>query len=126
MEKRDMVATDMRAFVPAGDRYNEAIQFYIEMGFEIAWRSDSIALVKKDSFSFFLQNVPNNWAQDNFMMFMEVNDLDLWWKHLSALDLPEKYKGVRLKAPEIYPWGMREIHMIDPCGVLWHLAHPFE
>ncbi len=21
-----------------------------------------------------------------------------------------------------YPWGLREIHLIDPSGILWHIA----
>ena len=45
-----------------------------------------------------------------------------WWRHLERMELPKKYEGVKLKAPEIYPWGNREIHLIDPCEVLWHIS----
>ncbi len=37
-----------------------------------------------------------------------------------ALDLPSKYPGVRTKAPTDYTWG-REVHLIDPGGVCWHI-----
>jgi uncharacterized glyoxalase superfamily protein PhnB len=27
-----------------------------------------------------------------------------------------------MKSPQDYPWGKREIHLIGPDGVLWHIA----
>lgn len=71
---------------------------------------------------FYLQDyyVPD-WA-NNFMLFLEIDDADRWWAWLSGLGLPERYPGVRLKPPENYPWGLREVHLIDPSGVLWHIA----
>lgn len=115
-------ANDLLAFVPAQRRYNEAIEFYQEIGFEIDYRADSISVVRKDNCKFFLQNVNYEYADGNFMMTLEVDDVDAWWQHLSSLNLEEKYPGVKLRAPEDFPWGMREIHLIDPCGVLWHIA----
>ena len=58
------------------------------------------------------------------MMVLEVENLDDWWKHLQSLNLHEKYDGVKLRAPENYSWGNREIHLIDPCEVLWHISVP--
>ena len=112
----------MLAFVPAQRRYEEAIEFYKEIGFTIDYRTDSISVIRKDNCRFFLQNVNYEYADGNFMMTLEVDDLDEWWAWLSGLELPRKYPGVKLRAPEDYPWGMREIHLIDPCGVLWHIA----
>lgn len=117
-------AKEILAFVPAQRHYAEAIDFYQEIGFKIDYRSDSISVIRKDSCKFFLQNVNYEYADGNFMMTLMVEDLDAWWQHLSGLGLPEKYSGVKLRAPEDYPWGMREIHLIDPCGVLWHIAVP--
>jgi hypothetical protein len=35
-------------------------------------------------------------------------------------DLPGRFSGVRLRQPTDFPWG-REIHIIDPGGVCWHV-----
>jgi len=56
------------------------------------------------------------------MMTLEVEDLDAWWEKLSVLELEKKYTEVKLKAPENYPRGKREIHLIDPSNVLWHIS----
>jgi hypothetical protein len=44
---------------------------------------------------------------------------------LTAKDImafvPE-FDGVRVRDPQDYPCGKREIHLTDPCGVLWHIA----
>ena len=126
MSELNLAAKAILAFVPAQRRYAETIEFYQEIGFDVDYRSDSITVIRKDRCRFFLQNVNYEYADGNFMMTLEVEDLDAWWKRLSSLNLPEKFPGVRLRAPEDYPWGMREIHLIDPCGVLWHIAVPIE
>ena len=56
------------------------------------------------------------------MMFVSVDDLDAWWRHLQASGVLERYDGVRAKEPTDYPWGQREVHLIDPAGVCWHFA----
>jgi len=117
-------ATEIVTFVPSQDRYAETIEFYKEIGFTVDFTNDSLSALRLGTCRFFLQNY--NWpgADGNFMMGMRVENLDAWWEHLDGLNLPEKYPGVRLRAPEDYPWGMREIHLIDPTGVLWHIGIP--
>lgn len=110
------------SFIPSGKQFENAIRFYTEIGFELDWKDQSIAVLRKDRCAFFLQNISNEWTQNNFMMSMDVENLNDWWKKLSELQLEENYEGVKLKAPENYPWGKREIHLIDPCGVLWHIG----
>jgi len=122
MEKLNLKVSGMMTFISSGSRYQTALQFYQEIGFELDWTSDSFSVLRKDNSRFFLQHYPNGWMQDNFMMTLEVENLNDWWNKLSSLDLESKYPGVKLKPPEDYPWGKREIHLIDPCDVLWHIA----
>ena len=124
MENLNLTATEIMTFINSGKNYEKAVLFYLEIGFDLDWKSDEIAILRKDKCRFFLQNLQNEWAKDNFMMNMEVENLNDWWKKLNGLNLHEKYEGVKLKAPENYPWGKREIHLIDPCGVLWHISVP--
>jgi uncharacterized glyoxalase superfamily protein PhnB len=56
------------------------------------------------------------------MMHMLVKDLHAWWKHIDALDLAAKY-GVRAPtAPQLQPWGLVVSYVVDPSGILWHVA----
>jgi hypothetical protein len=106
----NLKAIDMRTFIPSGENYERGISFYQEIGFELEWRSEAMAGIKKDNCRFFLQNIPNEWIKDNFMMTLEVEDIDAWWTKLSQADLEKKYPEVRMKAPQEYPWGWKEIH----------------
>lgn len=117
-----LTAKEILTFIPSVIDFETAKSFYIEIGFEVDFEDGSLAILKKDRCRFFLQNNPNNWIEDNFMMVLNVEDLDAWWTFLSGLDLASKYQGVKLRPPEVYPWGNREIHLIDPSGVLWHIA----
>ncbi len=54
------------------------------------------------------------------MITVEMENLDAYWSELEALDLGERFPGVRLRAPTEFPWG-REIQIIDPAGVCWHV-----
>jgi uncharacterized glyoxalase superfamily protein PhnB len=56
------------------------------------------------------------------MMQLMVDDLDVWWAHLEALNLPSKFGVQPPKPPAMQPWGLRIAYVYDPCGVLWHVA----
>ncbi|MBK6776255.1 MAG: glyoxalase [Flavobacteriales bacterium] len=64
---------------------------------------------------------PKKWAE-NFMMQLMVDDLDAWWTHISSLDLPGTFGVPAPKAPALQPWGLRIAYVVDPAGVLWHVA----
>lgn len=51
-----------------------------------------------------------------------VDDLDAWWAHVSSLDLPTRFGVPAPKPPKVQPWGLRIAYVIDPSGVLWHVA----
>ena len=56
------------------------------------------------------------------MMQLMVDDLDAWWAHIEALDLPSQF-GVQAPKPlAVQPWGLLTAYVYDPCGVLWHDA----
>jgi hypothetical protein len=113
---------ELLTFVPSGADFQRTLAFYKALGFTADFESAELTLLRLGSCRFFLQNLVNAEMQNNFMMDLEVENLDDWWTHLQALELPIKFPGTRLRAPEIYPWGKREIHLIGPDGVLWHIA----
>jgi catechol 2,3-dioxygenase-like lactoylglutathione lyase family enzyme len=111
----------LRSFIPAKD-FATSRAFYRDLGAKEIWSSDDMVLFELGDSHFYLQDAyVKAWAE-NTMLFLFVPDLDLCWKELQALDLVNRYKGIRWKEPTDYPWGLREIHLIDPAGVLWHFA----
>jgi hypothetical protein len=54
------------------------------------------------------------------MITFEVDDLERYWAELEGKNLPSRYESVRLRPPTDFRWG-REVHIIDPAGVCWHV-----
>ena len=74
------------------------------------------------AFGFLLQKFYAEGFAGNFMMQMLVHDIEGWWKRIESLDMATKY-GVRApKAPAVQPWGLTVSYVVDPSGVLWHIA----
>lgn len=124
MVQRDLRAKAISTFVPGGNQYETGLKFYQAIGFEVEWKSEGLAQLNRDGCRFLLQNFHSEEMQKNFMMTLEVEDLDAWWGHLQGLNLEQNFPGAKAKAPADYPWGRREIHLIDPAGVCWHIQSP--
>lgn len=83
---------------------------------------DSVASMQLGPFGFLLQKYDVAGFADNFMMHLLVNDLDDWWRRIESLNLAANY-GVRPPtAPALQPWGLTVTYVVDPSGVLWHVA----
>ncbi|MEP6503763.1 MAG: VOC family protein [Betaproteobacteria bacterium] len=107
-------------FLPAKD-FALSKRFYEALGFEKLLDSE-VAIFRVGSGGFILQDYwQKEWAE-NCMMQLVVDDLDAWWAHVSALDLPAKFGVQAPRAPALQPWGMRVAYVFDPAGVLWHFA----
>jgi uncharacterized glyoxalase superfamily protein PhnB len=110
----------VRPFIPAKE-FNLSKQFYETLGFEKVLDGE-VAIFNAGSGGFIVQNYyQKEWAE-NFMMQLMVDDLDAWWEQISALDLPGKFGVPAPKAPAMQPWGLRIAYVVDPSGVLWHVA----
>jgi hypothetical protein len=115
----DVVA--LRPFVPAKD-FEASLRFYVDLGFTATRISDSLASMQLGPFGFLLQKFDVKGFAGNFMMQLLVNDVAGWWKHIESLDLAGNY-GVRApRAPALQPWGLTVAYVVDPSGVLWHIA----
>ena len=90
-----------RPFLPARD-FALAKRFYETLGFEKLFDSE-VAIFKVGTGSFVLQDhFQKEWAE-NFMMQLVVDDLDAWWRHVDALDLPDKFGVQPPRAPAMQP-----------------------
>lgn len=113
-------ARSIRPFIGARD-FGMSRSFYRDLGFEEKVLSHSMSLFKTGTMAFYLQDAyVKDWV-DNTMVFLEVEDAARFWNELIALDLPAKYKEVRLTPIRDYDWG-RECFVHDPSGILWHFG----
>ncbi len=113
-------AKSIRPFVGAKD-YEVSRGFYRDLGFQEIILSHNMCVFKTDEIAFYLQDAyVKDWV-DNTMVFVEVQDVDSYWKELVALNLTAKYKGVKLTPIRDYDWG-RECFLHDPSGILWHFG----
>ena len=119
--KQIPIGTELaRPFMPAKD-FDLSRKFYETIGFEKLLDGD-VAIFRAGSGGFILQrHYQKDWA-DNFMMQLMVDDLDAWWVHIKALDLETEFGVPAPTAPAMQPWGLRIAYLVDPSGVLWHVA----
>lgn len=111
----------VRPFLPTRD-LEQSKTFYEALGFEKLLDSSDVVIFRAGSGGFLLQRrYEKAWAE-NCMMQLMVDDLDAWWAHILSLDLPARFGVPTPKAPAMQPWGLRVAYLIDPCGVLWHVA----
>lgn len=111
----------VRPFLPSRD-IEQSKQFYETVGFEKLLDADDVAIFRAGAGGFILQRrYQKDWAE-NCMMQLMVDDLDGWWAHLLTLDLPSRFAVQPPKAPAVQPWGLRVAYLLDPSGVLWHVA----
>lgn len=117
--------TNMRPFVPSGKDYSLAQRFFEELGFEKMYSDNDITIFRIGEQEFFLQNYQNEELQQNFMIELTVTDLDQWWDYIQEKELVNRYP-IKVREPKLYPWGKREIHLIDPAGVCWHISEAID
>ncbi len=116
----DHKAKSIRPFIGAKN-YAVSLKFYTDLGFEEHVISHNMSYFRSEDLGFYLQDAyVKDWI-DNTMVFMEVDDVERFWKELEVLDLPSKYEGVRITPIKNYDWG-RECFLHDPSGILWHFG----
>lgn len=113
-------ATALYPFVPSGPDFARSLEFFAAIGFEAKWRQGGLAGLRFSDAYFLLQEIDVPEWQKNQMITFEVNDLDGYWSGLAEKNLESAFAGVKLRPPTDFPWG-REIHIIDPGGVCWHV-----
>ena len=118
-------ATRLYPFVPSGPHFARSLEFFAALGFQKLWQHEGLAGLRFGDAYFLLQDIDVPQWQENQMITFEVNDLDGYWSELQAKDLTDSFPSVKVRAPTEFPWG-REIHIIDPGGVCWHVRQTAE
>jgi hypothetical protein len=110
----------IRPFIGAKD-FELSRCFYSDLGFTEVILSNNMSLFIVDELGFYLQDAyVKDWV-DNTMVFLEVEDVELYWNQLLTLNLTQKYKEARLVPVKNNSWG-KECFLHDPSGILWHFG----
>src|SRR5689334_20113272 len=75
-QKIDMKFTSLQPFVPSGADFQKSKQFFLELGFNLAWDAGDYAGLEKDGCRFVLQKFDNKPFAENFMLTVRVDDVD--------------------------------------------------
>jgi 2-C-methyl-D-erythritol 4-phosphate cytidylyltransferase len=120
-------AAELRAFVPARD-FSLSCSFYRDMGFEPEFERAGLAGFRLGQAAFLLQDFFEPQHAANAVMHLTLADLDGFWDRISKHGLVERYAGhgVRAEAPAERPWGLKDMTLTDPSGVLWRIAQRLE
>lgn len=117
----DLHALSLLPFVPSGKDYDASRRLFAELGFEETWENDGCAGYRNGAAQFILQRYDDATFAGNFMVRLDVPDLDAWWRAVSRKQLDRTYPGFRINPPADFPWG-REVNFIDLAGVCWHVG----
>lgn len=121
MEKKHQFKS-IRPFLGAKN-FKESRSFYKDLDFLEVELSENMSVFKVDEkLSFYLQNAyVKDWI-DNTMLFLEVEDLELYLLQLTSKELTKKYPNVRISKIVKMEWG-KEFFLHDPSGILWHIGN---
>ena len=108
-------------FIPSGKDYAASRRLFQQLGFEETWEHDGYAGFRNGAVQFILQRFEAKGFAENYMVRIDVADLDAWWKAVAAKELERAFPGFKLRPPTDFPWG-REVHFIDLAGVCWHVG----
>ncbi|HLK31057.1 MAG TPA: hypothetical protein VKT28_20935 [Puia sp.] len=110
----------LEPFVPSGENFEGSKQLFQELGFELKWDAGDYVGFEKDGCKFILQNYNQKEFAENFMLTVQIENADEFYKELTDKKLPEKF-GIRISKPTQQPYGI-EVNIIDIAGVCWHFV----
>lgn len=109
----------LEPFIPSGRDFDQAKQFFQELGFEVEWEQEGLTGFRQGNCKFILQQYDNKAFTENLMLSVKVTDINTFWDHISNKDLPSKFGIPPIGKPVQQPYG-KEVNIIDPAGVCWH------
>ena len=107
---------ELVTYVPSED-FGVSQRFYRGLGFELTEGWGGTMDCRLGNAVFRLQNYyVKDWA-NNFMMKLDVEDVDGWYQHVKKVLDENKCGSARVAEPEMVG-DTKILHVVDPCGVL--------
>lgn len=110
----------LEPFIPSGNDFESAKQFFAALGFTITWDTGGYAGFERDGCKFILQQYDNVEFAQNLMISVKVDDVAAFRNAVLEKKLPEKF-GIRIGQVTNQPYG-KEVNIIDKAGVCWHFV----
>ena len=113
---------DVRPFIGSQD-FDLSRDFYVALGWEVAYDSSDLRLMRLGLHSFYLQPYYQKEWCDNTMLHVSVPDVDEWFAFVTdVFDKNRLHECGRLSEKlKVEHYG-RVFHVWDPNGVLIHFA----
>ena len=115
---------ELRAMLPARD-FALAQQFYEDLGFTREFAQSNLAGFKLGQAAFLLQDAFDPLRAQQTVMHLTLDDIATFWQHLQREGVAARY-GVTIEPPQQRPWGLIDMTLTDPSGVLWRIAQRLE
>lgn len=110
----------LQPFVPSGSNFEKSKELFVELGFKITWDAGGYIGFEKDGCRFILQHYDNKEFAENFMVSVNVDNAEEFWKFVTEKKISERF-GIRISPPVQQPYG-KEVNLIDIAGVCWHFV----
>ena len=122
MTESNLAVSSLRSFVGCKD-FDVSRDFYVAMGWSVAYDSDSLRLLELGQHSFYLQNYyQKDWCENN-MLHLGVESVDDWFAFVKDVFSKNQFSKPARHSKEIKDEGYgRVFHVWDPGGVLLHIA----
>ncbi len=111
----------IRPFLPCKDRA-ASTRFYEALGLKKLADGDDVTIFAAGSGGFLLTDSHPGTVDGEVMMQLMVDDLAAWWVHIESLDLAGRFGVPAPRPPAVQPWGLQVSYLVDPSGILWHVA----
>lgn len=112
---------ELVVYVPAKD-FQVSQDFYRALGFTLTEGWGNTFDCRMGDAVFRLQNYYVKEYADNFMIKMEVEDVDAWYTHVRQILDESTYRDARVEEPEMVG-DTKVLHVVDPSGVLLVFLH---
>ena len=113
--------SDVKVFAPSKD-FKQSLSFYQKLGWTCNWENEGLAEMELGNVRFFLQKYYHKGWANNFMFYINVEDVQAWYEHAKSVIEQGDYGKARLKAPEKQAYGDIVCYVWDPAGILLHFA----
>lgn len=91
---------------------DETLAFYVDkLGFVQLAHLHDYAIVGRDGAEIHFFDCKERHIAENTACYVRASSTDALYKEFTG-------RGVDLKPPEVRPWGMKELHVVDPHGNL--------
>lgn len=118
---KQLSVTDVKVFAPTKD-FELSVSFYKALGWTCNWSDGEYAEMELGGVRFFLQKYYHKGWANNFMFYINVEDVQAWFEHASEVIKNGRYGKARINAPSKQPHGDIVCHVWDPTGILLHFA----